>query len=320
MTQFSGKLAVVTGGGAGMGRELALQLAKEGCDLALSDVSEANLAETKRLCESEGQTGVVVSTQFCDVADEAQVLAFAESVKTSHGTESINYLFNNAGICGGGSFVNDSRNECERCFNINWYGVYYNTRAFLPMLKISDEGHIVNTSSINAIWATAGGIPHTAYATSKFAVKGFSEGLVSDLRRHAPNIKVSVVMPGYVGTDLFKNTMKIASIGGKEDSEKPDMTSVRTQWGNVGVPVDEMADEQLLVYLAERGEEFANSAPMTAEQAASIILDGVRNEVWRILVGDDAQLLDPLIRETPEKAYDPEFIHKAKEIGAWTAW
>jgi NAD(P)-dependent dehydrogenase (short-subunit alcohol dehydrogenase family) len=318
MKEFSGRLAVVTGGGAGMGRELALQLSQAGCHLALCDVSVENLAESKRLCEANGKEGLVVSTHICDVSNESQVQAFAEAVKEVHQTQAINFLFNNAGIAGGGSFVNDNRNDWERCFNISWFGVYYNSRAFLPMLMASEKGHIINLSSVNGFWATSGGIPHTAYSAAKYAIKGFSEALVVDLRTHAPHIKVSVVMPGYIGTELVANT--IAQLNEKEGSQEVDMAGARNRFRNMGVPVDEMTDDQLLGVMAESAKAFANNAPTTAAQAATIILDGVSKEEWRILVGEDAKQLDKMVRDAPEKAYDTDFIQRARDTGAWTAW
>lgn len=318
MKEFAGKLAVVTGGGSGIGRELALQLAQAGCHLALCDVSVENLAESKRLCEASGKEGLVVSTHICDVSNESQVQAFAEAVKEAHQTQAINFLFNNAGIAGGGSFVSDDRGDWERCFNISWFGVYYNSRAFLPMLMASEEGHIINLSSVNGFWATSGGTPHTAYSAAKYAIKGFSEALVVDLRTHAPHIKVSVVMPGYIGTELVANT--IAQLNKKEGSQEIDMAAARIRFRNLGVPVDEMTDDQLLGVLAENAKAFVDNAPTTSAQAANIILDAVSREEWRILVGEDAKQLDKMVRENPEKAYDTDFIQNARDTGAWTAW
>ena len=319
MQEFNGKIAVITGAGAGIGRELARQLAAENCHLALCDLSAESLSETKRLCEAAGQPDLVVSTHICDVADESQMLAFVEEVKAAHVTETINLLFNNAGIGVGNSFINSTREDWERCFNICWYGVYYGTRAFLPMLLASDAGHIVNTSSVCGFWAAAGQTSNTAYAAAKFAVKGFSEGLVVDLRMNAPHIKVSVVMPGYVGTDIFKNSGKVAGFGDPEATGKFDTEGHRRQWKHMGLPVDEMTDEQLQAFLIKAGHDFAENAPTTSAEAAAIILNGVRNERWRILVGEDAHLLDQMVRENPEQAYDPKFIQKALETKAWSA-
>ena len=206
---FEGKIAVVTGG-AGMGRELALQLVAMGCDVALCDMFPETMAETKRLCLSQARQGARVSTFLADVSIEDQVLAFAEAVTRDLDTDHIDLLFNNAGIGGGGSFVDGSRAEWEKTFSICWHGVYYCTRAFLPLLRNAEEGHIVNTSSVNGFWASLGPArPHTAYSAAKFAVKGFSEALMTDLSLNAPHIKCSVVMPGRIGTDISGNSRKI---------------------------------------------------------------------------------------------------------------
>ena len=186
------KIAVVTGGGTGMGRELAVQLAAEGCHVAICDVSTENMAETKGLCDARPRPPATrITTHVCDVSDEQQVLAFRDAVVAEHATKHVNLLFNNAGIGGGGSFVDGDRAEWERTFGVCWCGVYYCTRAFLPLLVASDEGYIVNTSSVNGFWASSGrSAPHTAYSAAKFAVKGFSEALIEDLRINAPHVKV----------------------------------------------------------------------------------------------------------------------------------
>ena len=193
MKDFGGRLAVITGGGTGMGRALCRQLVAEGCDVATCDVLEDNLAETKRLCEQEASQGRVVSTHRCDVADEDQVNDFRDAVKSAHDTDHVDLLFNNAGIGGGASFVDGDRDEWERTFNICWFGVYNCARAFIPMLVASPEAHMVNTSSVNGFWATLGPqSAHSAYSAAKFAVKGFTEALVTDFANNAPHVKVSV--------------------------------------------------------------------------------------------------------------------------------
>jgi NAD(P)-dependent dehydrogenase (short-subunit alcohol dehydrogenase family) len=199
MEQFGGKIAVVTGGGTGMGRELVRQLAKDGCHVATCDVSSAAMDDTKALALESAPAGTNVVTFVADVADESQLIAFREFVARELSTTFINLLFNNAGVAGAGSFVDDDRAAWERTFNIDWGGVYLGTRTFLPMLMAASEGHIVNTSSINGIFASIGPTnPHTSYSAAKFAVRGFSEALITDLRLNAPHIQVSVVMPGHV--------------------------------------------------------------------------------------------------------------------------
>jgi hypothetical protein len=196
-----------------MGRELVRQLVAEACNVAMCDVSAEGMAETQRLCEAAGlPQGLRVTTHIADVADQTHVERFRDEVADRHQTDKIHLLFNNAGISGGGSMVTNSSDEWERTFNICWGGVYNCTRAFLPMLQNAEESHIVNTSSINGFWASVGPrIPHTAYSAAKFAVKGFTEALITDLRINAPHIKCSVVMPGQIGTSIRANTRKIHS-------------------------------------------------------------------------------------------------------------
>jgi NAD(P)-dependent dehydrogenase (short-subunit alcohol dehydrogenase family) len=151
--------------------------------------------------------------------------------------------------------------------------VYHCARVFLPLLMRSPEGVLVNTSSVNGFWASLGaGIPHTAYSTAKFAVKGFSEALIEDLRVNAPNVRVVLVMPGHVATNIVGNSM--LAFGMPEADAK------------------------------EANQGFYDSAPLSAAGAAAVILDGVRSGNWRILVGEDAHRLDQFVRACPEDAYD----------------
>ena len=154
---------------------------------------------------------VRVTTHQCDVADEAQVLAFRDAVVEQHEAECIHLLFNNAGIGSPVAFIDGDREEWERVFGVCWYGVYYCARAFIPLLVASDEACLVNTSSINGFWASLGPtVPHTPYCAAKFAVKGFSEALITDLRVHAPHVKVALVMPGHIGTSIAINSSRTA--------------------------------------------------------------------------------------------------------------
>ena len=310
MKEFGGKLAVITGGGTGMGRALARQLIAEGCDVATCDVLEDNLAETKRLCEQEATQGRVISIHHCDVANEDEVNDFRDAVKSAHDTDHIDLLFNNAGVGGGASFVDGDRDEWERTFNICWFGVYNCARAFMPMLAASSDAHLVNTSSVNGFWATLGPqSAHSAYSAAKFAVKGFSEALVTDFANNAPHVKVSVVMPGHIGTSIAINSRRIIGTG--------DVATMRERFAALGWISEETTDEDVLEMTAEVGRSFRDNAPTTAEQAASIILDGVRNERWRILVGDDADLLDRMVREAPEEAYSEAFMERLRASTVW---
>src|ERR1700727_1531752 len=205
---FTGKLAVVTGGGSGMGRELVRQLAVAGCSVAACDVNPQTIEETATLTGAGAPAGVRVTGHPCDVSDEAQVLRFRDELLAQHAADHVDLVFSNAGIGGGSSFISDSRQEWERTFGIDWCGVYYCARAFLPLLIASSEGVLVNTSSVNGLWASLGpGVPQTAYSTAKFAVRGFSEALIEDLRVHAPHVRVAVVMPGHVATNIVANSM-----------------------------------------------------------------------------------------------------------------
>lgn len=316
MKEFRGRIAVVTGGGTGMGRELARQLSAEGCHVAICDVSAEHMAETKALCERQAPRGTRVTTHLCDVSDERQMLAFRDAVQESHATDHIHLLFNNAGIGGGGSFLKTDREEWDRTFAICWGGVYYGTRAFLPLLVASREAHIVNTSSVNGFWAVLGpNIAHTAYSAAKFAVKGFTEALITDLRLNAPHVKVSLVMPGHVGTSIVMNSAAVLGRPSPKEMTTEDLVPYRDQMSHQGIPRDALSDDQLRAALQKIGEDFRDKAPLTAAAAATIILEGVRSDTWRILVGEDAKALDRMVRTAPEDAYEPDFMTRLRAKG-----
>ena len=320
MEHFEGRIAVITGGGSGMGRELARQLSQEGCHVATCDVSADTLAETKTLCDAGAPNGTRVTTFVADVADDSAVRSFAASVVDEHDTDHVNLLFNNAGIGGGGSFVLDERADWETTFNICWGGVYLCTRAFMPLLLSSSEGHVVNTSSVNGFWASLGlGIPHTAYSAAKFAVKGFTEALITDFRLNAPHLRASVVMPGHIGTSIIINSGKVLGREPKELTGEQ-IAELRIRLQRAGIDVGGASDEDIRLGMQLRGEMFRDNAPMTAAEAATVILDGVRAGEWRILVGADAIALDELVREKPGEAYDESFVDvlRARQIFNFT--
>jgi hypothetical protein len=299
-----------------MGRELARQLVAEGCNVAMCDVSAEAMAETKRLCETEKlPQGLRVTTHVADVSIEDHYKRFRDELIEQQKTDKIHLLFNNAGIGGGGSLVNNTREQWERTFNICWGGVYLGVRTFLPLLLKADEGHIVNTSSVNGFWASVGmGVPHTAYSAAKFAVKGFTEALINDLRLNAPHIKCSVVMPGHIGTSIVANSRVIQN--GSAALTPTDIFATRQRLQGMNVDTSKMSDADIQKAADERAKSFLEDAPTSAAQAAKIILDGVKAGKWRILVGDDAQKLDERVRQTPERAYEPEFYQSfAKEVG-----
>jgi len=297
---FEGRTAVVTGGGHGMGRELVVQLVEQGCNVAMCDINLDAMAETRSLAHTKAPSSDIrITDHICDVADEAAVEVFRDEVLLQHDLDHINVLFNNAGVGGGGSFVAGDRAEWERTFDICWGGVYSVARVFVPLLVAADEGVIINTSSVNGFWAALGpGIPHTAYSSAKFAVKGFTEALMEDFRMNAPHVSAALVMPGHIGTEIVNNSRKM--FGGVTDAD-----AVRQNMIRRGMPADTMSDEDLVALANRMGDMFRDAAPLTAAQAATIILDAVKAGEWRILVGDDAHALDEAVRADPHAAYGP---------------
>ena len=275
---FAGRVAVVTGAGTGMGRELVRQLTADGCDVAVCDVIGENLRQTAAMCAEDGNTGQVLEV-IADVSSEEQILAFRDAV--AEWRPHVNLLFNNAGIAGGGSIVNGDRAQWDKTFAVCWNGVYLNTRAFMPLLMQAPVGHVINTSSVNGFWASVGpDTAHSAYSSAKFAVKGFTEALITDFALNAPHLRASVVMPGHIGTSIVINSMKLNS----------------------------STIDAGLIDVEGMGELFRDNAPMTAAEAATIILNAVKNEQWRVLVGADAELLDAAVRARPNEAYQPNFF------------
>jgi NAD(P)-dependent dehydrogenase (short-subunit alcohol dehydrogenase family) len=320
---FVGKLAVVTGGGSGMGRELVRQLAAQGCSVATCDWNGESVRQTAIMAREGAAAGVTVSSHDCDVSDEAQVLRFRDELLAEHETDHVDLCFSNAGVGGAGTFVKDPREDWERTFAVDWWGVYYCARAFLPLLIASGDGVLINTSSVNGFWATLGpGMPNTAYSTAKFAVKGFSEALIEDLRTNAPQVRVAVVMPGHVGTDIVANSFRahgIADVEKMTDAQAQDVlpAAALTRLISAGLLPDSPSPDDLRKFLVQMNADFRDKAPLGAAQAAEIILDGVRAGAWRILVGEDAKTLDGLVRRQPDSAYD--YAELAKMAGAPSA-
>jgi NAD(P)-dependent dehydrogenase (short-subunit alcohol dehydrogenase family) len=274
------------------------------------------MAESKRLCEVEKlPQGLRITTHVADVSIEDQLKRFRDEVTEQQATDKIHLLFNNAGIGGGGSLFTNSREQWERTFNICWGGVYLGVRTFLPLLMRADQGHIVNTSSVNGFWASVGmGVSHTAYSAAKFAVKGFTEALINDLRLNAPHLKCSVVMPGHIGTAIVSNTRKVQN--GAERLNADEILQARQRFKAMGVDTAAMSDEDIQQRALDRARTFHDDAPTTAAQAAKIILDGVKAGEWRILVGDDAHKLDERVRKSPEQAYSQGFYDSlVKDVG-----
>jgi NAD(P)-dependent dehydrogenase (short-subunit alcohol dehydrogenase family) len=307
---FTGKLAVVTGGGSGMGRELVRQLAAQGCSVAACDLNTGAVAETAVMARAEAPPGVRVTSHACDVSDEAQVLRFRDELLDGHARDHVDLVFSNAGIGGGSSFISDRREEWERTFAVDWWGVYYCARAFLPLLIASGDGVLVNISSVNGFWASLGpGMPNTAYSTAKFAVRGFSEALIEDLRANAPHVRVAVVMPGHVGTDIVANSLRARGLPEPEHMSDAQLEELiprdaQAELIRAGLLAEGGSADELRQMLVRANADFRDKAPVSAAEAATIILDGVRSGVWRILVGEDAKTLDAAVRAKPEAAYD----------------
>jgi NAD(P)-dependent dehydrogenase (short-subunit alcohol dehydrogenase family) len=307
MDWFANKLAVVTGGGSGMGRELVRQLTARGCSVATCDLHPDTVTETATLAQAGATADVRVTSHTCDVSDEAQVLRFRDELLQAHAASHLDLVFSNAGIGGGESFVASSRQDWERTFATDWYGVYYCARAFLPLLIASPEGVLVNTSSVNGLWASLGpGVPQTAYSTAKFAVRGFTEALIEDLRTHAPHVRAAVVLPGHVGTDIVRNSLRARGLPNPEQMTHAQLEDL------IPAPLrpEGATPEDLRKLLIDASNGFRDNAPVTAAQAAGIILDGVQAGTWRILIGDDARLIDTFVRTKPDAAYDYDELGK----------
>ena len=311
MDSFTGKLAVVTGGGSGIGRELVRQLAAAGCSVATCDLNPDTIAVTAATTWAAAPPGVQVTSHVCDVSDEAQVQRFRDELLEQHASHHVDLVFSNAGIFGGASFVKDSREEWERTFNNNWRGVYYCARTFLPLLIASGDGVLVNTGSVAGFWATAGAsAPITAYSASEFAIKGFSEALVEDLRSNAPQVRVVVVMPGLVNTDIGLNSRRILGLPEWEQLSDAQLLELIPAQGRavligMGLLPEDFSADDLRQAIPRLKEEFRDQG-FSPAQAATIILDGVRSGAWRILVGDEAKMLDEQQRANPQAPFNYE--------------
>lgn len=262
MKSFTGKVAAITGAGSGMGRTLALQLAKDGCGLALSDINEEGLNETAELVKP---FGVRVTTTKLDVSDKDAVFAWADATAKEHGK--VNMIFNNAGVALSGTVQSLSIEDYEWIIGINFWGVVYGTKAFLPYLEASGEGHIINTSSI---FGLASQPLMSGYNASKFGVRGFTESLRQDLEIAGSCVSASSVHPGGIKTNIAKTA--------RMDASSAAVTGV---------------DNETSV------KEFEKLFNTTAEKAASVILNGVRKNKRRILIGPDAHAFDLLVRCLP---------------------
>ena len=266
MSSVSGKVAAVTGAGSGIGRALAVELAARGARVALSDVNEDGLAESAELAR---QRGADVHTQRLDVGDREAVEAYAEKVAAHFGV--VHQVYNNAGIAFSRTVLESTYEDYERVLQVNLWGVIHGTKAFLPHLIDSGDGHVVNVSSLNGYMAQG---QMTHYCTSKFAVRGFTEAVRMEmLQAHHP-VVVSSVHPGGIKTNIADAALASAR--------------------ELGLPVS--ADDE------RRHKAYTEKLlRMDPAQAARIIVDGVEKKKARILVGQDAKFVDGVVRLLPSR-------------------
>jgi NAD(P)-dependent dehydrogenase (short-subunit alcohol dehydrogenase family) len=262
---FSDRLAVITGAASGIGLDLMLALVQRGVHVAACDLDQRKLQSAVRRAQRL-DSEVRVTAHVCDVSDRVAVKGFQREVAREHGTDHIHLLFNNAGTIGGMSFVTSPPEEWERTFAVSWSGTYNCTREFMPMLLAADQGAVVNTASVNALWGSLGPrTPHSAYSSAKFAVRGFTESLIVDFQRNAPHLSAVLVLAGHVRT---------------------------------GMPAPPRSWKRALSGL------FAEYEPVTSEAAANAILRAVEHGSWRVIIGDDAAAIDERVRADPWNVYD----------------
>jgi short-subunit dehydrogenase len=269
MKSFTDRVAAITGAGSGMGRSLAVQLAREGCHLALADRNATSLAETAKLAQAEAPqiigAPLHVTTRVLDVADRAAMFDWAAETVAQHGC--VNLVFNNAGVALSSTIDGMEYTDLEWIVGINFWGVVHGTKAFLPHLKSSGAGHIVNTSSVFGLFAQPG---MSGYNATKFAVRGFTEALRQELDLMKCGVSATCVHPGGIRTSIAQSS-RIAS-------------------NMVGFMIE---SEQ------QGKDDFEKLFITTADEAARVILDGVRKNRRRVLIGRDARAADWLARTLP---------------------
>ena len=261
MKSFAGKVAAVTGAGSGIGRELAFQLARRGCHLALCDVNEKGLAET---VEALHRMGVKVTDARVDVSNREAVHRWANRTAGDHGK--VNLVFNNAGVALGSTIEGGSYEDFEWLFDIDFWGVVHGTRAFLPHLRASGEGHVVNLSSVFALISVPG---QAAYNASKAAVRAFTEALRMELEMSGAPVSATSVHPGGIKTNIARTSRGDASL------------------------------EDLGLDAKNSREKFDNLFITGPDKAAGVILRAVEKDKRRVLVGPDAYVIDAMSRLMP---------------------
>ncbi len=272
MKDFNGRVAAITGAASGIGRALARELAARGAHLALCDVDEVGLAETVALCEGSGGK---VTSQRVDVADRAAMFAWADQVVADHGK--VNLVVNNAGVALGATIAGMSYDDFEWLMGINFWGVVHGTKAFLPHLEASGEGHVVNLSSVFGLISVPA---QSAYNSAKFGVRGFTDALRMELEIAGSCVSATTVHPGGIKTNIARNARMdesaIALAGGAEDVDR-----------------------------------FDKVAMTTPEKAARQILAAVAADRRRVLVGPDAKFID-FVSRLPAGVYQRAMVFGAK--------
>ncbi len=254
MEGFAGKVAVVTGAGSGIGQALAIELARSGASVAISDINTEGLAETERRLK---EIGAPVKADRLDVTEREAFELYADAVVERFGK--VNQIYNNAGIAFAGDVEVTGYKDIEKVMDVDFWGVVNGTKVFLPHLIASGDGHVINISSIFGLFSVPG---QAAYNAAKFAVRGFTEALRQEMTVAGHPVKVTTVHPGGIKTGIARN-----------------MTTAE------GLDKDELAETF--------DKKLASTSP---EKAARIILDGVRKNKARVLVGTDAKVLDAIVR------------------------
>ncbi|AFJ34243.1 MULTISPECIES: SDR family NAD(P)-dependent oxidoreductase [Mycobacterium] len=263
MDGFAGKVAVVTGAGSGIGQALAVELGRAGAKVAISDVDTAGLAQT---ADQLAAIGAPVKSDQLDVTERSAFLAYADAVNEHFGA--VNQIYNNAGITFIGSIEDSRFKDIERVIDVDYWGVVNGTKAFLPHLIASGDGHVINISSALGLFSAPG---QAAYVSAKFAVRGFTEALHQEMARAGHPVRVTTVHPGGIKTAFARNATGVEGLDHAE--------------------------------LASLFEE--QQAKTTPQRAAQLILEGVRKNKARVLVGPDVKAMDLVVRLTGSR---PELL------------